>query len=124
MQWFRARTRFGAWAALAALLFQLVVSAGHVHPDYFGLANASAQTNLRQSPDAAGFPLRGGTQDPAGAVCDICATLALLGTAQISAPPSVLVDFVAVTAATAEPTASAPAKPRSVHFRSRAPPVA
>jgi hypothetical protein len=65
MKWFRDNLRHGAKLALFALAVQIVLSLGHIHLD-----------DLQQH--------------RAGVPCDICAVMAMAGTALFAAPPILL----------------------------------
>jgi len=121
MRWFRTRARYGAYAALLALLVQGVLSFGHLHARDLGLQTATL-ANIQAGKSVTGDDQR--SHDPIGHVCDICATLSMLGSAQVAAPPALPVPFAFAAAAPALPAQVALAELRRAHFRSRAPPLA
>lgn len=121
MRWFRGRKRYGAYAALFALLIQFALSFGHLHFGYSG-PQTSAESALLVGHHFG--PLGRGSGGVVGHVCDLCATLNLLASAQVAAPPALLIPFAFETDANGYPAQIAPAEPLRVNFRSRAPPLA
>jgi hypothetical protein len=122
MRWFRGRKRYGAYAALFALLIQFALSFGHLHVGYSAQTTATTAALAPEAGDNG--PLDRGTRGPVGHVCDLCATINLLASAQLATPPALLVPLAFDTDATAYPAQTAPAEPLRVNFRSRAPPLA
>lgn len=123
MGWFRGNRTIGGWLALFGLAVQLAVSFGHVHP--LKAASGSAGVAIAKVISGDGDQDRhAGKGSPASdAFCDICATLALTGSAQISVPPA-----LALPASVAVPVArvanmQAPVQRRYVLSQSRAPPA-
>lgn len=88
MTWFRDNIRHGAKLALFALAVQIVLSLGHIHLDDLHAApiDASGITQV-QAPSA---PDADHQQHRVGVPCDICAVMAMAGTALSAAPPIVL----------------------------------
>ncbi len=88
MKWFRDNVRNGAKLALFALAVQLVLSLGHIHLDEVHAApgDAAAVTQV-QAPST---PDTDHDQHRVGVPCDICAVMAMAGTALFSAPPILL----------------------------------
>ena len=86
MQWFRANIRNGAKLALFALAVQLVLSLGHIHLDDLHhaapIGTAITQVQAPSSPDTDHHQ-----QHRVGVPCDICAVMAMAGTALFAAPP-------------------------------------
>lgn len=121
MRWFRARARYGAYAALLALLVQGVLSFGHLHSRDLGLQTAALANSEAGNGLTSGDPR---SHDPVGRVCDICATLSMIGSAQVAAPPALPVPVAFSAAAPALPAHAALAGLQRVNFRSRAPPLA
>jgi hypothetical protein len=121
MRWFRTRARYGAYAALLALLVQGILSFGHLHARDLGLQTAALTQSDTGKGVTNGDPR---SHDPVGHVCDICATLSLIGSAQVAAPPALPLPVAFSAAAPALPTQVALAEPRPAHFHSRAPPLA
>jgi Protein of unknown function (DUF2946) len=124
MRGLRAIRRFGAGLGLFALLLQLTLAFGHIHPeDVVGTAAAGVAQK------AAGNAPAGRDQDrhAPGAPhddCPICAAMHLAGTIVLPAPPALAVptDFtVAVFAAEDFVTTVIP---RRLPFQTRAPPAA
>jgi hypothetical protein len=122
MSWFRDRMKFGVQAALAALLIQFVASFVHLHLDHIG-AQASVVNAVTANHTARGHQQSDGDFDHETGICDVCATLLLIASAQLSLPP--VLPIPAPRYAMLESCLFAPALPdRShVHFRSRAPPT-
>jgi hypothetical protein len=121
----RPGRRWGSWLAMATLLLQLVVAAGHFHPEDLGfLAGHRAETSV-----TAGMGGPGGTGNeqpgaPAHDDCSLCFSLYVAGSAALPdmAPP------VAPNHAAAEaplpPAALRLASAPYLLFRTRAPPLA
>jgi len=81
----RQGRRLGSWLGMAALLLQLVVTAGHFHPEDFAvaagdrsIANAAAQGGGDQ-------PSGGQPGAPAHDDCALCFTLHLAGSSALPA---------------------------------------
>jgi hypothetical protein len=114
MGWFRSHKRPSAWLALLALVFQLGLAFGHVHPIHAG------KTAVAASVAAASHQGSGDSDDD---YCATCAVLALLAGAQTASAP-VLAPPLAVSS---DEITLAPETPRIVSpraaFRSRAPPL-
>jgi hypothetical protein len=87
MTWFRANIRNGAKLALFALVVQLVLSLGHIHLDELHAAPGDASITQAQAPST---PDSDHQQHRAGVPCDICAVMAMAGTALVSTPPILL----------------------------------
>ena len=126
MGWLLIRKKFCVSVTLFAILIQFVASFGHIHLEHIGtqsvamasvLAGASGKDDARVSFD-------GDSHEPAGYVCDICATLILASSAQISIPPALPTRFAFHAVVQAISAETAPARPPCVDFHSRAPPVA
>jgi hypothetical protein len=127
MSWFRSRSRLGAYLALFALAFQLVVSFGHVHLERIAppSASASALASAQPSADdrsAASNPA--GREDLADDWCPICTLIHLAGALvpveMTSLPlPTVFGRLRLELAAEFDLTAS-----HAALFRARAPPIA
>lgn len=121
----RRRRQWGACIAIAVLLLQLVVTAGHFHPEDLGfLAGHGAETAITAGADGTGGA--GGSQQgaPAHDDCALCFSLYVAGNA---APPDIAPPVLPST------TSDAALPPLEVlHltsapyllFRTRAPPVA
>ena len=143
MGWVRVRRRRGAWAGLAALALQIVLSLGHIH-----VGNAHIEGGLRalevaignaqpvaaaqspqkvasekapaQNPNPGSAPGSGDSDD----YCAICASIFLASTSFAAQPPQLPVPLgferIALTFAVERSVST----PRPVFFRSRAPPTA
>ena len=73
--------------ALFALAVQIVLSLGHIHLDELHAAPAGASIEQVQAPSS---PDPDHQQHRVGVPCDICAVMAMAGTALFSAPPILL----------------------------------
>ena len=118
----RAR-RWGAWLAIASLLLQLWVTAGHFHAEDFGyLGGHRAETAVAGGGGGAGWP-GGQPGAPAHDDCPLCFSLQLAGSAALPdlAPPAAPGEqFAALIVPPQElRLASAP----YLLFRTRAPPT-
>jgi hypothetical protein len=116
MRWLRQR--WGSYLALAALVFQLALTFGHVHLEQSFTGNVAVATTVGNAADA--------PSSPDSPDHDHCATCALIHLAQTLLTPDapILPHPVAFErppriAATAGLTAPPPAR-----FRARAPPLA
>jgi hypothetical protein len=108
---------------LFALLFQLVLSFGHVHAGPTGSAATSVAADRHDRLCA----LPDGDRDDgdhADGHCAICATIRLLGCGWVASPPAPLVRRVSHAAPPPDRAATTPTQSRAVGFRSRAPPLA
>jgi len=126
MGWVHRRRRHGAYLALLALALQIAVSFAHVHLDGMGAPHAgvgvagahkvAATQALRQTP----------AQNPGADndYCAICASIFLVSTSFVSAPPKLSVPdgFARISRSFAATGAILP--PRRVLFQSRGPPAA
>lgn len=127
MRWIRVRKRYGANAALLALLIQFAVSFGHVHGGYIESPSAPAVGSYAAAASDGGSArvlFDTGSHEPFGYVCDVCVALNLLASAQTAGPPAVPIQLVFVAAVATLPAETMPAELRPVGFRSRAPPLA
>src|SRR5215472_10894016 len=92
----------------------------HIH-----LERTKAHSNLTGSIwDSGHASFHGGSDEPDGYVCDICAALSLAASAQIAIPPVLPTRFALHVVISATPTDAAPTRSPWVDFRSRAPPFA
>jgi hypothetical protein len=124
MQRFRSIRRFGAALGLAALLIQLAVSFGHLHPEDLlpprlivgEIAGKAAPPGQEQERHPPGAP-----HDD----CPICAVMYLAGIIVQPVPPSLTlpVQFTTVAFAAAVDLSCLPIR-RHPPFQTRAPPVA
>jgi hypothetical protein len=126
MNWFRSRSRLGAYLALFALAFQLAVSFGHVHLDHIAplSADATALANAQPSSDEANAASKPTNhEDLADDCCPICTLIHLAGTLVPATPPLPLPSmFGGVRLAAAGEFDLAASQ--SALFRARAPPIA
>jgi hypothetical protein len=116
---FRSRIRLWAALALFALAVQLVASFGHIHADE--LFGPQIETAAAPSGDDPGSQHHDGDHD---AICNICATLSVLSSGQVAAPPLLVVPVAFVWIAQPIRAEAATFTPRLAAFRSRAPPTA
>jgi hypothetical protein len=123
MGWVRRNLRRGAYLALAALALQIVLSFGHVHLD--GLIRpphalaTSHSTVVAQSSQQA--PAQNTGDDD---YCAICASIFLVSTSFVSAPPQLPVPDAFARVQQTFGATHGIVVPLRVAFRSRAPPAA
>src|ERR1700752_5066087 len=87
MRRLRSIRRFGAGLGLFALLLQLALSFGHVHPeDLLGTSAAGIAAVAGKSPPATPAPDSHGSGAPHDD-CPICAVMHLAGTIVLPEPP-------------------------------------
>ena len=122
MSWFRSNRRFGATAALLALVLQLAISFGHVHGLEAGVpagaARALAPTSPHADDNTANLPA---TDDD---YCAICAVISLVGTGRIADAPALPVRLTFVVVRVADAREPFVAQPGALPFRARGPPIA
>jgi len=121
-RWARGRVRRGgAWLSIAALFFQLLVTAGHFHAEDFGfLPGPPAETAFVGSPGGPGGDKPGALAHDDCALCfslQLASSTALPDIAPFAAPP----EFFAELRPPLEQPRRA-ARPYLL-FRTRAPPV-
>jgi hypothetical protein len=126
MNWFRSRSRLGAYLALFALAFQLAVSFGHVHLERIA---PSAGTSVLAAAQLSAVDLNApsnpaGHEHPADDHCPICTLIHLAGALVPAETPSLPLPAVFArlrleAAADFDLTAS-----HAALFRARAPPIA
>lgn len=116
--------RFAAWLALLSIALQIVITAGHFHPEDFaflagdrgGAALATAADGHRLPPLPNGLP----THDD----CALCVSLNLISGSAMPAPPALaLPTMIRATLVAVLPLPVLPPA-RYFLFRTRAPPVA
>jgi len=121
----RSRRRWGAWAGLAALLLQIAMSFGHMHPDDLGISPPLAASHdqvIAVGASAATIPAEQDHRPAPDDYCPICATMALAATAMPSLPPA-LVTPIALHFFWRPSTAIEDLSPRlTLSFQARAPP--
>jgi hypothetical protein len=117
MQWVRSNIKFGARAALFALVVQLALSFGHFHA-------IAAKTIAPSIQSTQQLPAPGHDQDRhPDDLCAICATIALASTAVAATPPALPIPpTFELTARPATATFAVPRTTRAA-FQSRAPPL-
>ena len=123
MRGLRSIRRFGAGLGLFALLLQLTLSFGHIHPEDLLGASASALA------DEVGSALADRDQDrhAPGAPhddCPICAAMHLAGTIVLPDPPALAVPTAFTVATFAAEDFVTTVVPRRLPFQTRAPPAA
>jgi len=122
MRWFRDKIGQGAWLALMALVINLGLSFGHVHPieakgSDRGLISllAAAKSTDRQT--------QGDSDKGQPDFCLICMAASAMASPLASAPPALPVEFAVVTIDGGIEPVLAVAEPPAAAFRSRAPPI-
>jgi hypothetical protein len=124
MRRLRSIRRFGAGLGLFALLLQLALSFGHVHPeDLLGASAAGIQAAAGSAQPA------GPDQDrpPAGAPhddCPICSVMHLAGTIVLPEPPAPALPAQFTVAIFLADDLVSIVIPRRLPFQTRAPPTA
>jgi hypothetical protein len=119
----RLYRRWSGLLALSALALQLALSFGHIHLEDIAAGPAAVAALARPAAPAAP-PDAPGHDEDAARHCDICATLHALGTAQIPAPPVLILPVAFALAPPAMHCDVPVARARCAAFRSRAPPSA
>jgi hypothetical protein len=123
MGWVHRHKRHGALFALAALALQIAVSFGHVHLD--GLVRPSHALTTSHNTVVAQSSQQAPTQNTGDDdYCAICASIFLVSTSFVSAPPQLPVPDVFARVEQTFSTAHGIIAPLRVAFRSRAPPAA
>jgi hypothetical protein len=121
MRWFRANRVFGGRLALLALAVQLVLSFGHIHrEDIYGPARPTALAQVLAG-DHAQQPADHSSKH-SDDYCAICATISLLSTSFVAAPPLLPVPVAFHAVEHADRVAIASIALRRAPFQSRAPP--
>lgn len=87
MKWFRDHIRNGAKLALFALAVQIVLSLGHLHLDEVHAAPSGSAIQTVQAPSGPDIDHQ---QHRVGVPCDVCAVMAMAGTALFTAPAILL----------------------------------
>jgi hypothetical protein len=126
MSWFRAKVRLCGRLALFAVVLQLVLSFGHMHPDDLGLAltAGAGKTQVQAHVAHAGVgPAGQDRRSTPDDYCPICASIALAGTWVPAAAPVLAAPEPVGRAWPSFPRArSLPGYARS-SFQARAPPI-
>jgi len=125
MGFVRSFRRFGARLALAALVLQLVLSFGHVHLHGIGTSPrhtiaGSHNAAIALASHKAPAQNTGGDDD----YCAICASIFLVSTSFVSAPPKLTVPVGYERIAYRFNVDRGTVAPRRAAFQSRAPPAA
>ena len=124
MRGLRSIRRFGAGLGLFALLLQLALSFGHVHPEDLGasaagivdkIAGKAQPASPAQDRHAPGAP-----HDD----CPICAVMHLAGTIVLPDPPALALPTQFTVAVFSTDDLIAVVVPRRLPFQTRAPPIA
>jgi DUF2946 family protein len=122
MRGLRSIRRFGAGLGLFALLLQLALSFGHVHPeDLFGASAAGIEAAAGKAQPADQDRHAPGTPHDD---CPICAVMHLAGTIVVPEPPALVVPTVLATAPQERPPNPLVLVARRSPFQTRAPPQA
>lgn len=104
--------------ALFALLLQMSLAFGHLHPDDLGVLPIGIVGAVRVTSDV------GQPQPATEAYCPICATIALMATGRTSAPPVLVVPEPVRPVWRLITAMQMPPVKRTLAFRARAPPAA
>lgn len=125
MGWVHRRRRCGAYLALAALLLQIAISFGHVDLDGVvagdHLALGAAHKIVVAAKTSQQSPAQNTGDD---GYCPICASIFLVSTSFVSAPPPLPVPDGFQRISHSVSISRGVATPRRLAFRSRAPPIA
>ena len=122
MWWFRANRVFAGRLALFALAVQLVLSFGHIHrSDIFGYGPPSAASAATPTDHSRPKPT---APDNTNDYCDICATVSLLSSSFVAAPPQLPLPVASRTVEHRLVAAAAFVAPKRRAFQSRGPPLA
>jgi hypothetical protein len=127
MDWFRSRSKLGAYLALFALALQLALTFGHVHldraapisADRFAVATADASNAAQVKPTD---PTD--RHDRADDHCAICTLIHLAGALVLAEPPSLPLPDISVRGPSEPPLAFDFPSPQRPLFAARAPPTA
>lgn len=120
MRWFRQRCRHVTAGVLFALAVQFAATFGHVHADQFtDAAAAIAESGGTAAPPQSVGPDKHNNKAD---YCALCAALALLAGAQISAAPAVVAPFALVLAQVSLSPEAILSEAQDGAFQARAPP--
>ena len=127
MDWFRSRSKLGAYLALFALALQLALTFGHVHldravpisADRSTVAGADASNAAQVTP-----PDPTDRHDRADDRCPICTLIHLAGALVLAEPPSLPLPDISVRVPSEPPLAFDFPSPQRALFAARAPPTA
>jgi hypothetical protein len=124
MRRLRSIRRFGAGLGLFALLLQLALSFGHMHPeDFLGPSPGGTQalaSKAQTASAAQGRHIPGAPHDD----CPICSVMHLAGTIVLPAPPVLALPTQFPVAVFSTDDLVAAVVPRRPPFQTRAPPIA
>ena len=120
------RSKFGVSAALFASLIQFVASFGHVHFNHLRIQPVALESAPAVHTDRTRVskPFDTDPDGPLADICDVCATLNLIASGQIAAPPPLPTRIASCESEMPVPTETVLAGMRHLNFRSRAPPFA
>jgi hypothetical protein len=120
------RSRFGVSAALFASLIQFVAAFGHVHSDHLRLQPVALESAPAVHPEGTRVskPVDTDSDGRLADICDVCATLNLIASGRIAAPPPLPTRIASCESEMPIPAETVPAGLRHLNFRSRAPPFA
>jgi len=106
------------------LLIQFVASFGHVHLGHSRLQPAALVLAPAVHPDGTGVSksFDRDSDERLADICDVCATLNLIASGQVAAPPALPTQIAYSDAEMPTPAEIMPAGMRYLNFRSRAPP--
>ncbi len=119
MHWYRWNRRSGSYAALFALVLQLVVSFGHVHLDALALGKGTVAA--AQKTAESGTPA--GTVPDRDEGCAICAIIGLAGTPLIPDAPALVFAGTQHAALLPDLVAVLVSDHTRAQFQARAPPA-
>jgi hypothetical protein len=127
MDWFRSRSKWGAYLALFALALQLALTFGHVHLDR--AAPISADRSTVAATDAWNTAQVKPTDptdrhDRADDRCAICSLIHLAGAVVLAEPPSLPLPDISVRGPSEPLLAFDFPSPQRAQFAARAPPTA
>lgn len=119
----RQGRQWGVGLAIAALLLQLIVAAGHFHGEDFGYLRGDRAEAALAGSGGASWPGGGQPGAPAHDECALCFSLHVAGSAALPplAPPPV--PSAQLAAVLASPEALQLASAPYLLFRTRAPPI-
>lgn len=109
--------------ALFALALQLAFSFGHIHAQAFRSQAVNGALTVASTLDGDASRQPGGSHPSSDVFCDICATLTLTATAQISVAPVLAARSFVVLAPESVSSDAAPIQRRYLLAQSRAPPA-
>jgi hypothetical protein len=104
--------------ALFALMLQMSLAFGHLHPEDLGVPPIGVAAPSRVTSDV------GQAQPATEAYCPICATIALMATGRTSAPPLLVIPEPVRPVWRAAIAVEMPPVKITLSFRARAPPAA